>query len=210
MAQRKARNNWIFGAVLIAVLVFVALRLLAQPPGTTRTGIVRGAALAGFSFIFLATVSSAYMQRLVRTFGRPFVKVHHVMSITGLVLITIHPLALAWANGGLNLGVFRPLFDSWTIFWTFAGRPAWWLLLIATIAAVTRGALGKGWKALHALNYAALIMGAVHANLLSVTADILVVRIIIVAMAVIAVAVFVQRRLDDWRRAQRRRERQQS
>ncbi|HHX66389.1 MAG TPA: hypothetical protein GX702_16045 [Chloroflexi bacterium] len=204
MSQKRSRNNWIFGLLALAVLVFVALRQLAQPPDTVQTGIARAAALGGFTFIFLAILSSAYMQPLVRIFGRQFVKVHHVVSITGLVLITIHPLTLAWANGGLNLGLFRPLFTSWPVFWMLAGRPAWWLLMLAALAAILRGTLGRSWRMVHALNYAALIMGAVHANMQSLTDEVLPVRILLVIMAAIAILVFVQRRWEDWQRTQRR------
>ncbi len=102
---------------------------------------VRVTALMGYFCVFGAIVTSAYLRQVVRWFGRPFIKVHHILSITGLVLVTIHPLTVAWR--ALSLSVFVPAVDSWYRFLALGGRPAWYLLIVGTLAAILRGTIGK-------------------------------------------------------------------
>jgi DMSO/TMAO reductase YedYZ heme-binding membrane subunit len=125
---------------------------------------MRISALLGLLAIFSAIVSSAYMRPLARFFGQPFIRVHHAVAITGLVLITLHPLAVALEMRSAL--VFLPRFDSWRIFLELGGRTAWYLLAIASGAAVLRQTLGRQWRLLHLLNYAAFFLGVIHANLI--------------------------------------------
>lgn len=97
---------------------------------------------------------------MVRIFGRPFVQVHHILSVTGLVLVTLHPLAVAWDYG--NLGVFVPVSDSWTDFIRWGGRPAWYLFVVASLVAVLRTSFRQKWRVIHTLNYLAFFLATVH------------------------------------------------
>ena len=57
-----------------------------------------------------AIVTSADLRPMVRWFRRSFIKIHHILSITGLSSITIHLPAVAWQ--ALHLGVFVPTATS--------------------------------------------------------------------------------------------------
>ena len=135
---------------------------------------------------------------MVRWFGRPFIKIHHILSIAGLSLVTIHPLSVAWR--ALDLSVFVPVVNSWYAFFTQGGRAAWYLLGLGALAAVLRGAIGKRWKLLHFFNYLAFWLATVHGILLGANVQNWVMRAVFGAMALIVLGVFVQKRVRKPRR----------
>lgn len=195
--MKKARNTGVLiGVGLVALGLTLALELL-QPEGQPLDWAVRGLALLGYQFVFLSILSSAYLPQLVRFFGQPFIRIHHGLSITGLVLITLHPLAVA-LNSGTPL-VFLPRFDSLRVFLALGGRPAWYLIAAGVLAAVLRKPLGKRWRLLHLLNYLAFALATAHANLIGANFQGLIVRLVSWAMLVAVVAVFVKRRLPPAR-----------
>jgi sulfoxide reductase heme-binding subunit YedZ len=193
MSSRRAKNTHYLVLGGIAVLALVAAIVATQPRPKPIYWIIRGAALLGYLTIFLSVVSSAYMVPLVRFFGRPFVKVHHVASITGLVAMMVHPLSIAWSSR--TLSVFVPAFSSLTLFLTFGGRVVWPLVGIAALAAWLRKPLGKNWRAIHYLNYLAFWLVTAHAILIGPNFQSLPMRVIAVVLAVITVAVLIQKRM---------------
>ena len=70
--------------VILACTVIIAaiVLTLASTPGLYA--VARGAALVGYQFVFLAVLSSAFVKPLVRTYRKPFIRLHHWVSITGL------------------------------------------------------------------------------------------------------------------------------
>jgi predicted ferric reductase len=189
--------------LLLVALVPTVILIATQPSFTAPQRVIRAAALLGYAFIFMAIVSANYMQSLVRRFGRPFVTLHHWVSITGLVLITAHPVLLAITGGGL--AVFVPDVSSWRGFWTYAGRPAWFLLLLAAAAAGLRLRFKNGWRVIHYLTYVAFVFGAVHATMLGTSFVVSpVARIVAYILAALAVAVFGRKRYEVWQRAKSR------
>jgi len=202
MTPTKKRGK---GSYLI--LVGVVVLILSIGPvalrsyGTPLNWVIRIAALAGYLAIFLAIISSAYMREMLRFFGRPFIKVHHILSVSGLILITLHPVMVAVDS--LSLGVFAPRFDSWRIFLQLGGRPAWYLLVIASTTALLRKKIGRNWRTIHTLNYVAFWLGSVHAILIGTSFQSAVVRAVPVVLSLIIIAVFVQKRLQASRRRRR-------
>jgi len=190
--MKKTGNLVYLGViVLVAAAVVVLLQLLL--PNATPTGwVIRSAALMGYFCIFGAIVTSAYLRQMTRWFGRPFLKVHHILSRVGLVLATIHPLAVAWQ--ALSLRVFIPAFDSWYAFFALGGRPAWYLFGIGATAAVLRGAIGKNWRLLHVLNYVAFGLATVHGIMIGTSVQNWPMRVVFGAMALIVLGVFVRKR----------------
>jgi predicted ferric reductase len=146
----------------------------------------------GYTAIFLSAVSSAYMRQVYRTFGRPFIKVHHILSVTGLVLVTLHPLGAAIDAASPN--VFLPRFDSWATFLELGGRPAWYLIAIASLVAVLRKTIGRNWRAIHFLNYVAFLLATVHAIMIGTDFQQPIVRAVPVALALVIVVIFIQKR----------------
>jgi DMSO/TMAO reductase YedYZ heme-binding membrane subunit len=150
---------------IIALAVIIALLVLPEAVEEEPVHVlVRLFGLYGFLFLSVATLMTPFLKEVAQTFGKPFLKVHHAFSILGIVFITLHPIFNAIER--LSLSVFVPRFDSWERFWMFAGRPAFIILYIALAAAILRTKAPKYWRSFHALMYAVLLFGIVHANLI--------------------------------------------
>ncbi|MCU0521779.1 MAG: hypothetical protein MUF84_13940 [Anaerolineae bacterium] len=143
------------------------------------------------------------MRELTRYFGRPFPKVHHVVSVTALVALAIHATSVAWRAG--TPAVFVPEVSSIRLFLSLGGRPAFWLIAITSLTALFRASIGKNWKTIHWLNYVAFLLGTVHALLIGPNFVHLGVRIVSIVMAVVLVTVFVLKRVGDRQRARKKR-----
>jgi hypothetical protein len=201
MPSRKAKNTHYLILGGLALLALVVIVVALQPRPSPIYWLIRGAALLGYLTIFLSILSSAYLVPLVRFFGRPFIKVHHVASITGLVAMMVHPIAIAIQVGSLS--VFVPQFSSLRVFLTLAGRVVWPLVAIAAGAAWLRKPLGKNWRLIHYLNYLAFWLVTAHAILIGSNFQSWVMRGLAIALALITVAVLIVKRLPKRKRARR-------
>jgi DMSO/TMAO reductase YedYZ heme-binding membrane subunit len=202
-SDRKAKNTWVLAVVGLVVAGFAAGLQAMSPPASALTLAIRTLALVGYQLVFLSIVSSAYTMELVRFFGRPFIRVHHIASVTGLVLITLHPILVA--VNSRSAGVFLPRFDSLSVFLQLGGRPAWFLIALAVTAAFLRQKIGGKWRWLHVLNYLAFALATAHANLLGANFQALAPRVVSWTMLFAILAVFVRKRLPKRKPAQVRR-----
>lgn len=125
---------------------------------------IRLGALIGLTSMSLATLLASDLKFVFKNFGKPFMKIHHIFAILGLIFITVHPVVFAISQ--MAITVFAPRFDSWIIFWELAGRPAFYLIYLGTIAALLRRKIKNSWRYLHLLNYVVLIFGYVHGVLI--------------------------------------------
>ena len=116
--------------------------------------------LAGIASLFIAILLSLLVRQSRQIFGVTYIKVHHFFSITGLLFISLHPIIMAIDFGTSR--IFIPNFSSWNAFLVNAGRPALYLIYIATIAAILRRNIAKYWRYIHSLLYIAFILGAIH------------------------------------------------
>ena len=198
MTGKRARNTGYLALVGLFTLILVAGIVSAQPYGSLRDRLIRGAALLGYLAVCMASVSSAYTRQLVHFFGRPFVKVHHVLSVTGLILITLHPLGVAWSSASTR--VLLPRFDSWLAFLRWGGPPAWYLIAAASLAAALRKAIGHKWRVIHALNYVAFLLATVHAAMIGTDLQNTAARALLAVLVLVVNATFVQRRRQRRRR----------
>ena len=57
--------------------------------------------------LFLAIVSSAFTRWISVTFDRPFKKVQRLLSMSGIVFITLHPLVIALDQMDFSVFIFR-------------------------------------------------------------------------------------------------------
>jgi len=190
----KKRNTWIL--VLVVPVVF-GLSLLVQrvaPVGAWQSWLVRSLALTGYLLVFLAALTASSLPAMAKTFGRPFIAVHHVATVAGLAAMVAHPLSYAAAFGSLEPLV--PRAESVYDFFLWAGRPALVLFIVAVAAGALRLAFRKSWRFFHLVVYLAFILVTVHANLIgtSFTAS-PVVRVASWIMAAAATAVFVHKRV---------------
>lgn len=187
-----SRKRFVLLAAALPYIAVILAFLLNSKPDTAHF-FIRLFALLGIVTLFLAIISSAFTRWLSITFGRTFKKIHHLLSISGLVLITLHPVVVALNQ--MDLGIFIPRFDSWDIFWALAGRPALIIIYAVLAAALLMKTIPRYWRYIHAFAYIAFIFGVVHG--LRVGADLQNTPMIVVfiLMAVIAVGVFAYRRL---------------
>ena len=190
--MKKSGKTWYLVLMGIVALILVSGLMSLRPHGTPLNWLIRGAALMGYLAIFISAVSSAYMRQVIRFFGRPFIKVHHILTVTGLVLVTLHPLGAAINAGSPR--VFLPRFDSWVVFLELGGRPAWYLIAAASLAAVLRKTIGRNWRRIHFLNYVAFLLVTVHGNMIGTDFQHTIVKAVSVALALMIVAIFVQKR----------------
>lgn len=183
-----------FIVVGLAALVLIGGLVALRPSITPRYWVIRTAALLGYLCVFLSSVASIYMRQLVRYFGRPFVKTHHIVAVAGLVLLVVHPSMVAWEYGSLN--VFVPILDSWTAFLRWGGRVAWYLLAIASLVALLRNSLRQQWRVIHMLNYLAFFLATTHAVMLGTDFRSPVMKALPIVLALLVAGAFVQKRLQ--------------
>jgi sulfoxide reductase heme-binding subunit YedZ len=190
--MKKSGKTWYLVLMGIVALILVIGLISLRPHGTPLNWFIRGAALMGYLAIFLSAVSSAYLRQVIRFFGRPFIRIHHILTVTGLVLVTLHPLGAAISAGSPR--VFLPRFDSWVVFLELGGRPAWYLIAAASLAAVLRKTVGRNWRTIHFLNYAAFLLVTVHGIMIGTDFQHTIVKAVSVALALMLVAIFIQKR----------------
>lgn len=149
------------------VYIFVILLFALNPISEISYFFIHLFALLGLTSLFIATIMTPFQRELFKIFGKPFIKIHHIFSLSGFVFISLHPIVLAITE--LNARVFLPVFSSWYDFWRLVGRPALFLIYIAVLASLLRKEIPKYWKGFHMLNYVGLIFGVIHGILLGAT-----------------------------------------
>jgi DMSO/TMAO reductase YedYZ heme-binding membrane subunit len=127
-------------------------------------------------------------------FGRSFVNAHHMLSVTGAVLLTCHPIGVAWDE--LNLAVFVPVLFPFGDMLRYGGRIAWYIFAVGALAAVWRKKIGRRWRTIHDFNYMAFLFGTIHANLLGHNFGDLPVRIVSLSMLLVVAVLFVRQRIE--------------
>ncbi len=182
---------------IIALAVIIGLLVFPSSEEDFIHLLVMFFGLYGYLFLSVATLITPFLKEITQAFGKPFIKVHHVFSILGIVFITLHPVFNAIDR--LSLSVFVPRFDSWERFWMFAGRPAFIILYIALFAAVLRTKTPKYWRPFHALMYVVLLFGIVHANLIGDDFKNLGIMIIFTALFLMSIASFALKRYRNHR-----------
>jgi sulfoxide reductase heme-binding subunit YedZ len=195
MSPLKKKNSWVLALVVPVVVGLSLLVQLAFPVDGWQYVLVRSLALSGYLLVFLAALTSASLPAMAKTFGRPFIAVHHVATIAGFVAMFAHPFAYALAVGSLE--IFVPRADSVEEFFRWGGRPALFLFLVAVVAALLRLAFKKGWRSFHLAVYLGFLLATVHANLIGATfLASPVLRVVSWLMAAAATVVFVRKRIQ--------------
>jgi DMSO/TMAO reductase YedYZ heme-binding membrane subunit len=194
---KRARRTWLLVLIGVVALIVVGGLIALRPNVRPLTWVIRTCAVLGYLCVFVAALSSIYMRELVRWFGRPFVKTHHVVTVTGLLLITLHPLAVALNFG--SLGVFVQWYNSWLDVLRWGGRGAWYLIGIASLAALFRTRLSKQWRPVHWLNYLAFFLASAHAILLGSDFQSTAMKVIPIVLSLVLVAVYVRKRVQRGR-----------
>lgn len=185
-------------AATISLYVLILVLFLLTPFTDGFNFVIRFGALFGFTSMFIATMMTPFVVQLYKIFGKSFVKMHHIYSIAGLILITLHPVAFAIFR--LDITVFLPDFSSWYGFWSLGGRLALLLIYIAVIGALLRKKFMKNWRYIHALNYVALFLAYVHGILIGSDFQNLGILIIFTIMIILSFSVLIFKRYLSFKR----------
>lgn len=149
----------------VSVLYFIsALIVLINPSDSILFTIIRLGGIVGLLSLGLSVIIIPYAAQLYKLFGKPFLKIHHLFAALGIILLTLHPIALLIIT--LNPLIFVPAIDSFISFWALAGRPALILIYIGVFAALLRNKLENSWRKIHWLLYIAYIFGYIHGILI--------------------------------------------
>jgi methionine sulfoxide reductase heme-binding subunit len=189
--DKRGRVSYLVAIGLALLIIAILLDLNVEERGALNV-IIRVAALMAYWIVFLSIISSHYMRELVRYFGQSFVKIHHMGTITALILMTVHPVGVAIRAASLS--VFVPVLASWYEFLYFGGRQALYLFLLAALVAWLRGVWKKTWRPLHWLAYLAFWFATAHGILIGANMGTPLLQAISIAMASATVAVFVLKR----------------
>ena len=193
---KRAKRTWLLYTIGIAALVLVGGAIVARQLIAGQviwiSWAYRTCALLGYLCVFVASGSALYLRELVRLFGRPFIKTHHVVTVTGLILLALHGLMVSIS---LGFGVLIPKVSSWLLFFTWGGPVALYLIGIASLVALLRtSSLRKQWRYLHWLNYLAFFLATTHAILLGSEFRSAAMKAIPIVLALALVAAFVLKR----------------
>lgn len=194
--------------VVIGVLflyVFVTMFYIWNNPfANALKDISRLFALFGLLSMILSSIMAAFTREIFKIFGKSFIKVHHFIALFGFGLILMHPIF--WAIAVRDIGVFVPNFNTWLDFWTLAGRPALYLIILAVLAGFLQKRIRKYWRYIHGFNYVAVVFGVIHGILLENTSlsKSIALQIFYIFLLVITAAAFVYKRYRNIMKKKRR------
>ena len=189
--QRTRQRVLVYSGVIS--LIAISLIVWWRTPTTPLNMSARLAALLGYTALFLAISSTEYAPQVRRVLGVRFLRMHHFLAIGGLILIVVHPLAMALEGQGLS--IFVPRLDTVLAAFQNGGRIAIYLFPLGALAAWQRRRLSF-WRTVHFLNYVALLLACVHGLLLGTDLRGTVLTVLWPIMAASAAAIFVHKRLQ--------------
>lgn len=178
---------------ILTLWVGFVLYMLFRSPVPPLPIAVRATALFSYTAVFLAILSTEYLREMRKLFGKPFLTVHHILAVAGLILMGLHAVLFALLTQDVR--VFLPRFDSLRVFLALGGRPSLYLFVVATLAAVVRGRIRNIWRIIHWLNYLAFALAFAHSWLLGTDVSNPLLRPIWAVLAGIILAVFIRKRL---------------
>jgi hypothetical protein len=112
------KQGYFLVVAIVVMFVFSTQQALSTLWDDSGELLVRLFALYGYMALAMTTAMTPFLVGITQAFGKPFLRVHHIFSIFGIVFTTLHPITLATRT--LDITVFLPSFDSWEIFWSLA------------------------------------------------------------------------------------------
>jgi len=196
MNDSTKRNIVICLICLTYILTIIGFLLM--PSADVFDSIIRLCALLGYVSMVTAAIMTPFAVQLYKLFKKNFIKMHHAFALSGLILITLHPVIFAFTV--LNILVFIPVIDDWVLFWELAGRPALILIYIGVIAGFLRNKIKKYWKMIHALLYIALFFGLVHGTLIGTSFQNILIIIVFYTLFIMVILGFSYKRYQVYKR----------
>lgn len=187
--------------VILSLYAYIIILSLFSVGDNPIFYFIRLFALIGLLSMSIAAIMTPFAVELYKLYGKSFIKLHHLFSLTGLIFITLHPVFLAVYSA--NPFVFLPDFSSWLAFWELAGRPALILIYVAILAALLRKVYQKSWKLVHALVYIALIFGIVHGTLIGTNFSNPLVLVFFYVLFAITIFSFIYKRYKNYQQTKK-------
>ena len=156
-------NKYIFYAIALILFLELIISALTYDYEDVAQFGIRVTGLIGFASLFVSVIMSNFFEEYKEKNKKSLFS-HHLFSIIGIVLITLHPVIFAINKA--DIGVFLPKFDSWEVFWELAGRPSLILLYIGFVSGILFKIYKRSWRALHMIVYISLFFGLIHAYLI--------------------------------------------
>ncbi len=192
------KNGKILTGIIVALFVIMTSIAATIPSPDALSFTIRLFALWGLFFLLIASIMTPFLKQLYKAFGVPFLKIHHILAAGGVLFATLHPVNFAIQKA--SAAVFIPDVSSWISFWELAGRPAIYLIYIATFAAMFRKKLSSSWRKLHVLMYAVLIFLIVHGNLIGTDFQNLGISIIFNGLFAISMVAMIYKQYQKYQR----------
>jgi DMSO/TMAO reductase YedYZ heme-binding membrane subunit len=186
-----------FFAIIIIFGLTVSLFAFNMGHSNLLNLTVRLSALNGYIALSIAAIMTPFLKEITLFFKKSFVKVHHYFAAAGLLLITLHPIAVFIQTSDLT--VFLPNFNSIYFFFFFGGTIALILIYVAFGAVLIRRKIVAYWRPFHMFMYLALFIGVVHANLRGTDFQNIYLAIIYDALFAAALSAFVLKRWQFYR-----------
>jgi hypothetical protein len=186
-----------FFALIVSFGLAVSLLAISLGHSDTLTLSLRLFALNGYISLSVAVIMTPFLKEITLFFKKSFTKVHHYFAVAGILLISLHPIAVFIQ--ALSLAVFLPNFMSLYLFFFYGGFVAIILIYLAFGAALLRRKIVTFWRPFHMFIYLALFVGVVHANLRGTDFSNLYIKIIFDALFAGAVISFCLKRFQFYR-----------
>jgi len=183
-----------FFAVIIFFALAISLLALNMDDSNPMNLTIRLLALNGYVALSVAAIITPFIKEITVFFKKSFIKVHHYFAAAGLLLITLHPIAVVIQ--ALSPSVLLPNFASLYSFFFYGGSIALIAIYAAFGAVLLRKKAAAYWRPFHALMYVALFFGVVHANLWGVDLEDPFLMVIYDGLFAVAVAAFFLKRLQ--------------
>ena len=183
--------------IIVGLAVSLSVFLSAEENIAPLTLTIRLLALNGYLALSVAAIMTPFLKEVTLFFKKSFVKVHHYFAAVGLLLITLHPIAVFAQT--LDPTVFLPNFESLYLFFFFGGVIALVLIYVAFGTVLLRRKIPSYWRPFHTLMYLALFIGVVHANLRGTNFQSLSIQIIYDSLFAAAFAAFILKRWQFYR-----------
>jgi predicted ferric reductase len=191
-----------FFAVIISFALAISLIALDMDTTNAMDASIRLLALNGYIALSVAAILTPFIKEVTLFFKKSFIKVHHYFAAAGLLMITLHPIAVAILFA--NPSILLPNFASLSNFFFYGGSISLIAIYTAFGAVLLRRKVVAYWRYLHALMYVALFFGVVHANLWGRDFENSFIVVIYDGLFAVAIAAFVLKRWQFYQIKQKR------
>jgi hypothetical protein len=195
------KKETFFFAVIVLFCLAISLLAYSWRPTDPLTLTIRFLALNGYIAVAIAAIITPFIKEITLFFKKPFTKIHHYFASAGLLLVTLHPIAVFIRF--MDPNVFLPEFENLYVFFFFGGIIALLLIYVGVGAVYLRRKFMTVWRPFHMLVYLAIFIGVIHANLRGIDFGNIYIQIIFDALFALALFALVLKRIQFYRIKQR-------